>query len=93
MKLILAGDENVSVATPNILYSERIWQDQTCVWWAPESRSQLAFVSFKMSQQSPSVPDIPEVAVNVADDVNIVQVNFGLDSRYSFQYIIGFLIC
>ena len=84
MKLISSGDVNVSVATPNILYSERIWRDPTCVWWAPESRSQLAFVSFKKFQESPSGSEIPEAVVKVANDVNIVQLDFGLDLRYNW---------
>ena len=84
MKLISSGDVNVSVATPNILYSERIWRDSTCMWWAPESRSQLAFVSFKKFKESPSGSEIPEAVVKVANDVNNVQLDFGLDLRYNW---------
>ena len=46
MILVSEGSETKIIAAPTVMYSEWIWFDSTCLWWAPQHPSILAFVTF-----------------------------------------------
>ena len=53
MILVSEGSESKIIAAPTVMYSEWIWFDSTCLWWAPQHPSFLAFVTFfKTNYQS-----------------------------------------
>ena len=79
MILISEGSETKFIATPTVMYSEWIWYDSTCLWWAPLHPSLLAFVTFYNTHDHSAINEEEKDTEDASYTISIANVDKGTD--------------
>ena len=78
-RVLQCGDTSVSLASPDPVYSEKIWQDSTCLWFSQQSAF-IAFAQFRETERRGAVRSVG-LSVVTLETGDVTDIELGVDQR------------